>query len=245
MGRALQARPSVRRPLPCQRADLLASSLSHSMQLRRAGDHLPHPRRAPPFVHATERRRVQASDARPDEQQQRCVRFATLLLPEELRQRALDTPRYVTSRRCWIAGSRRADSNSGHNDGNRGRLGLSRRESLVSMRAPALGTRRRFSGGLGPHQAHFDRRFQARVQAPENKKFSNHAGLRHGETRTRTGDTTIFSRAVRKLESAEKSCKQRTPRIESAMPARTEIPFVSSRFGRRMAPRLPLQPEER
>jgi hypothetical protein len=141
------------------------------MQLRRAGDHLPHPRRAPPFVHATERRRVQASDARPDEQQQRCVRFATLLLPEELRQRALDTPRYVTSRRCWIAGSRRADSNSGHNDGNRGRLGLSRRESLVSMRAPArpLGTRRRFSGGLGPHQAHFDRRFQARVQAPENK----------------------------------------------------------------------------
>ena len=130
----------------------------------------------------------------PDEQQQRCVRFATLLLPEGLRQRALDTPRYsdITA----VLGRRRAcaDSNSGHNDGNRGRLGLSRRESLVSMRAPArpLGTRRRFSGGLGPHQAHFDRRFQARVQAPENKKFSNHAGLRDGETRTRTGDTTIF-----------------------------------------------------
>jgi hypothetical protein len=39
--------------------------LSRSMQLGRAGGPLPHPRRAPPFVHASERRRVQASDARP------------------------------------------------------------------------------------------------------------------------------------------------------------------------------------
>jgi hypothetical protein len=39
-------------------------SLSRSMQLRRPGGHLPHPRCAPPFVHASERRRVQASDAR-------------------------------------------------------------------------------------------------------------------------------------------------------------------------------------
>lgn len=36
-----------------------------STQLGRAGGHLPRPRRAPPFVHASERRRVQASDARP------------------------------------------------------------------------------------------------------------------------------------------------------------------------------------
>jgi hypothetical protein len=34
------------------------------MQLGRAGGHLRHPRRAPPFVHASERRRAQASDAR-------------------------------------------------------------------------------------------------------------------------------------------------------------------------------------
>ena len=171
--RARRSKPSL--PLPvASSGEPRAAATAGSMQLRRAGDHLPHPRRAPPFVAATERRRVQASDARPDEQQQRCVRFATLLLPEGLRQqRALDTPRQVTSRRCWITGSRRADSNSGHNDGNRGHLGLSLRESLVSMRAPArpLGTRTRFSGGLGPHQAHFDRRFQARVQAPGKQKI--------------------------------------------------------------------------
>jgi hypothetical protein len=35
------------------------------MQLGRAGGHFPHPGRAPPFVHASERRRVQASGARP------------------------------------------------------------------------------------------------------------------------------------------------------------------------------------
>ena len=40
-------------------------SLLVSMQLARAGGHLPHPRRAPPFVHASERRRVQAPDGRP------------------------------------------------------------------------------------------------------------------------------------------------------------------------------------
>jgi hypothetical protein len=37
---------------------------------RRAGGHLPRLRRAPPFVHAIERRRVQASDARPPDEEQ-------------------------------------------------------------------------------------------------------------------------------------------------------------------------------
>ena len=42
-----------------------AEPLSLSMQLERAGGHPPTPRHTPPFVHASERRRVQASDARP------------------------------------------------------------------------------------------------------------------------------------------------------------------------------------
>jgi hypothetical protein len=40
-------------------------SLLVSMQLGRAGGHLPQPRCAPPFLHASERCRVQASHARP------------------------------------------------------------------------------------------------------------------------------------------------------------------------------------
>jgi hypothetical protein len=37
-----------------------ASVAAASHEVRRAGGHLPHPRRAPPFVHPSERRRVQA-----------------------------------------------------------------------------------------------------------------------------------------------------------------------------------------
>ena len=56
------------------------------MQLGRAGGHFPHPGRAPPFVHASERRRVQASDARPGRYAVVCVEAVELVhrgLPAE------------------------------------------------------------------------------------------------------------------------------------------------------------------
>src|SRR5215212_5956640 len=56
------------------------------MQLARAGGYLPPPRRAAPFVHAGERRRVQAPYARP--RQKGRPNRARLVLVDAARQRA-------------------------------------------------------------------------------------------------------------------------------------------------------------
>jgi hypothetical protein len=47
------------------------------------------------------------------------------------------------------------------------------------------------------------RRFLARLHPPENEKSRNHAGFRDGETRTRTGDTTILSRYLQAARRRE------------------------------------------
>jgi hypothetical protein len=70
-------------------------SLSPSMQLGRAGGRRPCPRRAPSFVHASERRRVQASDARPDELTQPCSASGSLSHPSRS-GRLGSTPRRVS-----------------------------------------------------------------------------------------------------------------------------------------------------
>jgi hypothetical protein len=41
-----------------------------------------------------------------------------------------------------------------------------------------------------------------RSHPPESRKSRSHAGFQDGETRTRTGDTTIFSRAAFDLKLA-------------------------------------------
>ena len=86
-----------------------------------------------------------------------------------------------------------------HNDGNRGRFDSIRRETPVSMRARArpIGPRRLFSGARprsGPDRAPIS---SVLALTLKNGLSTSHAGFRHGETRTRTGDTTIFSRARR------------------------------------------------
>ena len=54
----------------------------------------------------------------------------------------------------------------------------------------------------------------------------------HGETRTRTGDTTIFRRAPQPLEPRQNSCKGvgygHAPESEKT----PQIPFCPVRFGR-------------
>ena len=65
-------------------------------------------------------------------------------------------------------------------------------------------------------------------------------GFSSGETRTRTGDTTIFSRAVEALEPEENASK-RAGSCQVRFGLETpQIPFFPSRFGRWRAPHLPL-----
>ena len=83
-----------------------------------------------------------------------------------------------------------------HNDGNRGRFDSRRRKTPVSMRARArpIGTRRLFSGAQAQIRSRSSALSSILALTLKNGLSNNHAGFRHGETRTRTGDTTIFSR---------------------------------------------------
>ena len=83
-----------------------------------------------------------------------------------------------------------------HNDGNRGRFDSRRRETPVSMRdrARPIGPRRLFSGAQAQIRPRSSADFKRTPSHPQNGQSTTHAGFRHGETRTRTGDTTIFSR---------------------------------------------------
>jgi hypothetical protein len=75
---------------------------------------------------------------------------------------------------------------------------------------------------------------------PETGKSSRDAGFSDGETRTRTGDTTIFSRAVVSLERHRNRCKSAASRQAEGTTERPQIPVFPFRFGRWVAPRLPI-----
>ena len=102
-----------------------------------------------------------------------------------------------------------------HNDGNRGRFDSRRRETPVSMRARArpIGPRRLFSGAQAQIRPRSSADFKRTPPHPQNGQSTNHAGFRHGETRTRTGDTTIFSRYVRAAERREIPGNERFLRV--------------------------------
>jgi hypothetical protein len=78
--------------------------------------------------------------------------------------------------------------------------------SLTAARKPASGL------GFGPmsHRVLESARCPIRSQfsLSENKKIPLECGIANGETRTRTGDTTIFSRAVLTLERRRNACKR-------------------------------------
>jgi hypothetical protein len=50
--------------------------------------------------------------------------------------------------------------------------------------------------------------FPARYLTPESRESRIHGAFRNGETRTRTGDTTIFRRSLETLEPGENTRKQ-------------------------------------
>ena len=75
----------------------------------------------------------------------------------------------------------------------------------------------------------------------ENPVTKRDFGPRDGETRTRTGDTTIFSRAVGPLERARNPCSQAELRLPGADRGRPQIPFFPRRFGRWQASHLPMR----
>jgi hypothetical protein len=123
------------------------------MQLGRAGGELPQPRCAPPFVHASERRRVQAPDARPrTREQQRRPNRARLLLVDAVRQRARRGRPVRRLRSAPLA--RRVvgmcDSNSGDHDGE---SGTDRGRYAAHRACPAIAGDYRCSAGPGPNRA--------------------------------------------------------------------------------------------
>ena len=83
--------------------------------------------------------------------------------------------------------------------------------------------------------------FEDRTRYAGNSEIQHPWGLAgDGETRTRTGDTTIFSRAVACLERARKCCKYAGYRGSTKSRQAPQIPFFSRRFGRCQVPRLPI-----
>jgi hypothetical protein len=63
--------------------------------------------------------------------------------------------------------------------------------------------------------------------------------FREGETRTRTGDTTIFSRAVPPLERPRNPCKRARSERRARSTGSPQIPVFPRRFGRWQAVHLP------
>ena len=98
----------------------------------------------------------------------------------------------------WVAGSRQMRVALGRpRRGGRGRFGSSRHEIHCPCgfpQSPPAGARN--SRRQAQVRPRIEREFQAQAHSLENRESSNHQGLRDGETRTRTGDTTIFSRRV-------------------------------------------------
>jgi hypothetical protein len=88
---------------------------------------------------------------------------------------------------------------------------------LSTCRKPLTEARAGFQEGSGQPRAisaghllfisHSGGRFDAPRQIPEKRKSCNDAGCGSGETRTRTGDTTIFRQLHASLERPRKSCK--------------------------------------
>ena len=70
------------------------------------------------------------------------------------------------------------------------------------------------------------------------ERFAGASGS--GETRTRTGDTTIFRRAVVSLERRGKRCKFAASSRAGACLQTPQTPWVPCGFGRRGAARLPI-----
>ena len=79
----------------------------------------------------------------------------------------------------------------------------------------------------------------ARSTTAKTETVALAANSADGETRTRTGETTIFRRAVLALESRAKSCKARLRHFRERSPG-LAIPSVSQRFGRWRSCHLPM-----
>jgi hypothetical protein len=75
----------------------------------------------------------------------------------------------------------------------------------------------------------------------QKDKIPLECGLADGETRTRTGDTTIFSCAVHGLGLIRTCCKQAGFGPLLGGEQTPQIPFFPREFGRRRAPRLPIE----
>ena len=80
-------------------------------------------------------------------------------------------------------------------------------------RARPIGPRRLFSGAQAQIRPRSSADFKRTPSHPQNGQSTTHAGFRHGETRTRTGDTTIFSRYLLAAERRETPGKQAVLRV--------------------------------
>ena len=88
------------------------------------------------------------------------------------------------------------DSNSGDHDGESGRPGADTRPTGHVQRLPGITVVSARQAQIGRSQAQIENRIQ-HAGKPANQLPSGIAG--DGETRTRTGDTTIFSRVLYQL----------------------------------------------
>ena len=90
---------------------------------------------------------------------------------------------------------------------------------------------------IGRSQAQIENRIQ-HAGKPEIQQPSGIAG--DGETRTRTGDTTIFSRAIESRERRRNPCKQADDCVRRLWAKIRKFRSLPRRFGRWVAFRLPL-----
>jgi hypothetical protein len=70
-----------------------------------------------------------------------------------------------------------------------------------------------------------------RVATPDSSQSPVHRALRNGETRTRTGDTTIFRQSLLALEPGENHANTGVPPSRRACGS-PQIPFFPWGFGR-------------
>jgi hypothetical protein len=153
------------------------------MQLGGADGHLPHPRRAPPFVHASERRRVQASDARPG--RDAVVRARTELAPA-CRERKRASPMHqqrtlatdegaAVTRYCFgLPGPRRCASSR--------REGLSLTVLALALAGPARARDVRHRE-RGEHRRRLVRAFRSRTGHPPRRPRRRPRSRPHGNDR--------------------------------------------------------------
>jgi hypothetical protein len=108
------------------------------------------------------------------------------------------------------------------------------------QRAARGGARAQFRPRVGP-RGHLGRARRSERRADQRGGIHRLAGgSRNGETRTRTGDTTIFSRAVHSLERRRNPWKTLGSSSSSATGNSPQFAVSCWAFGRWLASRLPL-----